>query len=77
MQNETGFLNRSPFPLAPPPWPQPLQYWPDDPEPLRPMHAPAAEGAKPNSVIDGVHIGCITYSYRGATSTPPRKPSPP
>jgi sugar phosphate isomerase/epimerase len=30
--------------------------------------APAASG-KPNSVIDGVRIGCITYSYRGAISS--------
>jgi sugar phosphate isomerase/epimerase len=28
--------------------------------------AVAAPSAKPNSVIDGVKIGCITYSYRGA-----------
>ena len=27
---------------------------------------PSATAAKPNSVIDGVKIGCITYSYRGA-----------
>ena len=27
--------------------------------------ADAAAAAKPNSVIDGVRIGCITYSYRG------------
>jgi sugar phosphate isomerase/epimerase len=28
--------------------------------------APAAAG-KPNSVFNGVHIGCITYSYRGGS----------
>ena len=28
-----------------------------------------AEGAKPNSVIHGVHIGAITYSYRGGPDT--------
>ncbi len=27
--------------------------------------APVAAGSKPNSVINGVRIGCITYSYRG------------
>jgi len=27
--------------------------------------AAAAPAGKPNSVINGVHIGCITYSYRG------------
>lgn len=27
------------------------------------------EAAKPNSVIGGVRIGCITYSYRGGAST--------
>jgi sugar phosphate isomerase/epimerase len=32
--------------------------------PMRPLFA--AEGAKPNSVIGGVHIGCITYSFRGS-----------
>ncbi len=25
----------------------------------------ASQSEKPNSVIDGVHLGCITYSYRG------------
>src|SRR5688500_19556516 len=31
-----------------------------------PAAAPvAAPAAKPNSVIEGVRIGCITYSYRG------------
>jgi sugar phosphate isomerase/epimerase len=29
----------------------------------------AAPPAKPNSVFSGVHIGCITYSYRGAINT--------
>ena len=24
---------------------------------------------KPNSVFNGVHIGCITYSYRGGLDT--------
>jgi hypothetical protein len=27
-----------------------------------------AEVTKPNSVIHGVHLGCITYSYRGFAS---------
>jgi sugar phosphate isomerase/epimerase len=31
--------------------------------------APTTAPAKPNSVIDGVHIGCITYSYRGGVDT--------
>src|SRR4051812_2566465 len=31
--------------------------------------APAAPAGKPNSVINGVHIGCITYSYRGNINT--------
>jgi sugar phosphate isomerase/epimerase len=31
--------------------------------------APAAPTGKPNSVINGVHIGCITYSYRGNINT--------
>ncbi len=30
---------------------------------------PAAAAGKPNSVIDGVRIGCITYSYRGSINT--------
>ena len=37
-----------------------------------PSGAPAAAAAartKPNSVFDGVRIGCITYSYRGQVST--------
>ena len=37
--------------------------------------APVAGGAppagKPNSVINGVHIGCITYSYRGGPGAGP------
>lgn len=28
-----------------------------------------ADAAKPNSVFDGVRIGCITYSYRGEVET--------
>lgn len=28
-----------------------------------------ADAAKPNSVFSGVHIGCITYSYRGGADT--------
>jgi sugar phosphate isomerase/epimerase len=31
--------------------------------------APAGPAGKPNSVINGVHIGCITYSYRGNINT--------
>jgi sugar phosphate isomerase/epimerase len=30
---------------------------------------PSTAPAKPNSVIDGVRVGCITYSYRGGVST--------
>jgi len=30
---------------------------------------PKAAGEKPNSVFDGVRIGCITYSYRGGVDT--------
>lgn len=33
---------------------------------LLPRGEAAAEAAKPNSVFNGVRIGCITYSYRGA-----------
>jgi sugar phosphate isomerase/epimerase len=33
------------------------------------LQDPAAPAAKPNSVINGVRIGCITYSYRGAINT--------
>src|SRR5215510_4950942 len=29
----------------------------------------AASAAKPNSLINGVRIGCITYSYRGGINT--------
>jgi len=29
----------------------------------------AAPGSKPNSVFNGVRIGCITYSYRGGINT--------
>lgn len=29
----------------------------------------AAPGSKPNSVFNGVRIGCITYSYRGGVNT--------
>src|SRR3954464_4914197 len=29
----------------------------------------AADTAKPNSVFNGVRIGCITYSYRGAITS--------
>ncbi len=32
-------------------------------------HALATENPKPNSVINGVRIGCITYSYRGGADT--------
>src|SRR5262245_44280786 len=28
-----------------------------------------AEGPKPNSVNNGVRVGCITYSYRGGADT--------
>src|SRR5580765_944874 len=31
--------------------------------------ARAADAAKPNSVFGGVHIGAITYSYRGGVDT--------
>jgi len=29
----------------------------------------AADGTKPNSVFNGVRVGCITYSYRGGADT--------
>src|SRR4029453_9053981 len=29
----------------------------------------SADPAKPNSVINGVRVGCITYSYRGGADT--------
>jgi sugar phosphate isomerase/epimerase len=35
----------------------------------QPRAAAADALAKPNSVIDGVRIGCITYSYRGRITT--------
>ncbi|MCA9127856.1 MAG: sugar phosphate isomerase/epimerase [Planctomycetales bacterium] len=31
--------------------------------------AAIADQPKPNSIIDGVHLGCITYSYRGGPDT--------
>ena len=34
-----------------------------------PRFASAAEATKPNSVFNGVRIGCITYSYRGEVSS--------
>lgn len=34
-----------------------------------PRNLLAAEAAKPNSVIDGVRIGCISYSYRSMATT--------
>ena len=34
-----------------------------------PRHVMAAESAKPNSVINGVHIGCISYSYRSMATS--------
>ncbi|MBM4083517.1 MAG: sugar phosphate isomerase/epimerase [Planctomycetes bacterium] len=36
---------------------------------VMPRRAAAAESTKPNSVFNGVRIGCITYSYRGMAST--------
>jgi len=36
---------------------------------LRTSPAAAAAPGKPCSVIDGVHIGCITYSYRSMATT--------
>jgi hypothetical protein len=30
---------------------------------------PQSSVSKPNSVFNGVHIGCITYSYRGGINT--------
>ncbi len=35
----------------------------------RSLHAAAAAAAKPNSVFNGVRIGCITYSYRSQFSS--------
>ena len=34
-----------------------------------PRHVLAAESAKPNSVINGVRIGCISYSYRSMATS--------
>ncbi len=34
-----------------------------------PRHVLGADDPKPNSVINGVRIGCITYSYRGGADT--------
>ena len=36
---------------------------------LLPQRGFAVEEAKPNSVMGGVRVGCITYSYRGAANT--------
>ena len=36
---------------------------------LVPQRLWAADAAKPNSVFNGVRIGCITYSYRGNINT--------
>ena len=36
---------------------------------IMPRSASGADAAKPNSVFNGVRIGCITYSYRGGVST--------
>jgi sugar phosphate isomerase/epimerase len=36
---------------------------------LMPRAVRGADATKPNSVFDGVRIGCITYSYRGEIST--------
>jgi sugar phosphate isomerase/epimerase len=36
---------------------------------ILPRTSSAAPGTKPNSVFGGVHIGCITYSYRGGADT--------
>src|SRR5262245_2092753 len=36
---------------------------------LLPRRAPGALAARPNSVFNGVRIGCITYSYRGEISS--------
>ena len=36
---------------------------------ILPRRAPGAETKKPNSVFNGVRIGCITYSYRGGIRT--------
>ena len=34
-----------------------------------PRHLLGSNDPKPNSVINGVRIGCITYSYRGGADT--------
>ena len=36
---------------------------------VMPRGARGADAARPNSVFNGVRIGCITYSYRGAIET--------
>src|SRR5258708_24198799 len=36
---------------------------------IMPRGVLAADAAKPNSVFNGVRIGCITYSYRGAITS--------
>jgi len=36
---------------------------------IMPRGAKGAEAAKPNSVFNGVKIGCITYSYRGGINS--------
>src|SRR5690242_2400699 len=36
---------------------------------ILPRGARGADAAKPNSVFNGVRIGCITYSYRGEISS--------
>jgi sugar phosphate isomerase/epimerase len=36
---------------------------------MMPRGALASEAARPNSVFNGVRIGCITYSYRGEINT--------
>ncbi|MEQ1829091.1 MAG: TIM barrel protein [Pirellula sp.] len=36
---------------------------------LLPRAVNSADGPKPNSVFNGVRIGCITYSYRGGANT--------
>ena len=36
---------------------------------ILPRHGLAADGPKPNSVFNGVRVGCITYSYRGGADT--------
>src|SRR5260370_16419298 len=36
---------------------------------IMPRGVLGADAAKPNSVFNGVRIGCITYSYRGAITS--------